>query len=212
MTTEGVVEESSLQLLIDNTSSVVYLIVAFMTGIMFGAHFLQPKNNTDNNNTSSSATATATATATSTTKPSIKVEDDESTDEESDFDEDFDDQQEECKMVLIVRNDLKMGKGKIAAQCCHGTLGAYKSATKKEEFKDLLKRWEYGGQAKIAIKVESEKELLDIEREARKLKLPNYLVVDAGRTQIEAGTCTVLAIGPAPKSLIDTVSGHLKLL
>ena len=26
------------------------------------------------------------------------------------------------KMVLVVRNDLKMGKGKVAAQCSHATL------------------------------------------------------------------------------------------
>ena len=32
----------------------------------------------------------------------------------------FDD---EFKMVLVVRNDLKMGKGKAAAQCSHATLG-----------------------------------------------------------------------------------------
>lgn len=33
---------------------------------------------------------------------------------------------DDFKMVLVVRNDLKMGKGKIAAQCSHATLGLYK--------------------------------------------------------------------------------------
>lgn len=42
--------------------------------------------------------------------------------------------------------------------------------------------------------------------------LMTYLVVDAGRTQIAAGSKTVLAIGPAPKSQIDAVTGHLRLL
>ena len=42
--------------------------------------------------------------------------------------------------------------------------------------------------------------------------LMTYLVVDAGRTQIAAGSKTVLAIGPALKSQIDAVTGHLKLL
>jgi PTH2 family peptidyl-tRNA hydrolase len=32
----------------------------------------------------------------------------------------------EHKVVLCVRDDLKMGIGKIAAQCCHATLGNYK--------------------------------------------------------------------------------------
>jgi PTH2 family peptidyl-tRNA hydrolase len=35
--------------------------------------------------------------------------------------------------------------------------------------------------------------------------------MDAGRTQIASGTRTVLALGPAPKDLIDSVAGHLKL-
>lgn len=42
--------------------------------------------------------------------------------------------------------------------------------------------------------------------------LPTYIVCDAGRTQIAAGSQTVLAIGPAPKSAIDKITGHLKLL
>lgn len=36
------------------------------------------------------------------------------------------------KMVLVVRNDLKMGKGKIGAQCGHATLGAYRMSCKKK--------------------------------------------------------------------------------
>lgn len=42
--------------------------------------------------------------------------------------------------------------------------------------------------------------------------LPSYIVCDAGRTQIAAGSQTVLAVGPAPKSAVDAVTGHLKLL
>ena len=33
----------------------------------------------------------------------------------------------DVKMVLCVREDLKMGKGKIGAQCGHATLGTFKS-------------------------------------------------------------------------------------
>lgn len=47
---------------------------------------------------------------------------------------------------------------------------------------------------------------------AASLGMPTYIVHDAGRTQIPAGSQTVLAIGPAPKSVLDKVTGHLKLL
>ena len=63
---------------------------------------------------------------------------------------------EEFKMVLVVRNDLKMGKGKAAAQCSHATLGCYKKAMK---YPRILRQWEGMGQAKIALKVETESEM-----------------------------------------------------
>lgn len=60
------------------------------------------------------------------------------------------DPDDEVKLVLIVRNDLKMGKGKAAAQCSHATLAAYKQALK---YPDLLEVWEDNGQPKITLKV-----------------------------------------------------------
>ena len=61
------------------------------------------------------------------------------------------------KMVLLIRTDLNMGKGKIAAQCCHATLAAYKEALVKSA--KFLKQWEQEGQAKVTLKVESEQDL-----------------------------------------------------
>merc|ERR1711973_937244 len=60
------------------------------------------------------------------------------------------------KMVLVVRNDLKMGKGKAAAQCCHATLAAYKQA--KRKCPETLRVWESTGQPKITVKCDSEEE------------------------------------------------------
>lgn len=116
----------------------------------------------------------------------------------------------EHKMVLVVRNDLGMGKGKIGAQCGHATLGAYKRAVKKTPA--AVASWSRWGQAKICVKVNSEAELLEIEQLAAALGIPHYTVADAGRTQIEAGSLTVLAVGPAPVAQINEVTGHLKLL
>ncbi|XP_061400637.1 probable peptidyl-tRNA hydrolase 2 [Musca vetustissima] len=114
------------------------------------------------------------------------------------------------KMVLLVRNDLKMGKGKIAAQCGHGAVGAYQKAVHRTP--SLVRAWENTGCAKVALKVESEAEMMALKRAAEAKGLNTCLIRDAGRTQIEPNSKTVLAIGPAAVEAIDQVTGHLKLL
>ena len=71
----------------------------------------------------------------------------------------------EIKMVLVVREDLKMGKGKIGAQCGHATLGAYKEVQNKAKESKFWKKilelysWKMGLHKKICLKVNSEQEL-----------------------------------------------------
>lgn len=113
-------------------------------------------------------------------------------------------------MILVVRNDLKMGKGKIAAQCGHAAVGAYQSAVRRSP--NLVRAWENSGCAKIAVRVETEAELMGILRRSRDAGLNTCLIRDAGRTQIEPNSKTVLGIGPAPCREIDEITGHLKLL
>ena len=114
------------------------------------------------------------------------------------------------KMVLVVRQDLKMGKGKIAAQCSHATLGCYKAALKNHKM--AIKSWELNGQPKIAVKCQTEEQLLALRDHAQSLKIPFSLIRDAGRTQIAPGSKTVLGVGPAPEDAVDKITGHLKLL
>ena len=64
------------------------------------------------------------------------------------------------KMMLVVRKDLKMGQGKIAAQCGHATLAAYKLAQRKAP--KALAQWGRQGQPKIAAKVDSEDGLMEV--------------------------------------------------
>ncbi|KAF4121964.1 LOW QUALITY PROTEIN: peptidyl-tRNA hydrolase, PTH2 family [Geosmithia morbida] len=82
----------------------------------------------------------------------------------------------------------------------------------EESDRAILSRWEKQGQAKIAVQIKSEDELLELRRLARNAGLTAEFIQDAGRTQIEAGSMTVLGIGPAPKSAVDKITGHLKLL
>ncbi|KRX10466.1 UBA-like protein [Pseudocohnilembus persalinus] len=124
----------------------------------------------------------------------------------------------EYKMVFLVRMDLKMGVGKIAAQVGHSVLGAYKQIVSKieknndKDLKEVLETYENYGQPKIVLKCETKEEFLDLEQKARNKGLNTYMVADAGRTQIEPGSLTVCAIGPGPVDAIDEVTKHLKLL
>ncbi|CBZ50708.1 hypothetical protein NCLIV_011750 [Neospora caninum Liverpool] len=124
--------------------------------------------------------------------------------------DDSEDEDENCKMVLCVRQDLNMGKGKIAAQCGHATLGAYRQAERRQD--PFLASWTSSGQKKIAVKIKDEAEMRSLHADAKQKGVNAYAVCDAGRTQVPAGSFTVLAVGPGPESLVDAVTGHLKLL
>ncbi|PKI75285.1 peptidyl-tRNA hydrolase 2, mitochondrial [Punica granatum] len=116
---------------------------------------------------------------------------------------------EDFKMVLVVRNDLKMGKGKIAAQCSHATLGLYKKLLHRAP--RALNRWEMSAQPKVVVKIESEEDMLVLQERAKSLKLPTHITIDAGRTQIAPNSRTVMAI-LGPVEVVDNVTGGLKLL
>ena len=111
------------------------------------------------------------------------------------------------KQVMIVRTDLKMRKGKIAAQCCHGAIGAYKKSPA-----DKIRKWENEAYAKVVLKVQTLGELTALKKLADEKGIANYLVVDAGRTQIPTSSVTVLALGPDEDEILDEVTGDLKLL
>ncbi|VDN97983.1 unnamed protein product [Rodentolepis nana] len=113
------------------------------------------------------------------------------------------------KLVLVVRNDLKMTQGKVAAQCSHATLGCYQKAI--EQCPEATEAWESTGQAKIVLRVPDYPSLIQLQKAARDIDLPHCLVHDAGHTQVPSGTATVLGIGPAHCELIDSITGHLKL-
>lgn len=121
----------------------------------------------------------------------------------------------EVRMTLIVRQDLKMGKGKAAAQCSHATLALYRKITNphSEAYNpEMVERWEHeNGQAKITLQVPDQDEMDLLFAKAVSLGVNAYVVHDAGRTQIAAGSATVLGLGPAPKPVIDKITQDLKL-
>lgn len=114
------------------------------------------------------------------------------------------------KQAIIVRKDIKMSKGKIAAQVAHASVSSYIEAIKKKP--NWAEEWLIEGQKKVILKVESLEELMEVKNRAEKEGIPNSLISDAGLTELEPGTITCLGIGPAPSSEIDKIVGHLKLL
>uniref|UniRef100_A0A1B6GJ57 peptidyl-tRNA hydrolase n=1 Tax=Cuerna arida TaxID=1464854 RepID=A0A1B6GJ57_9HEMI len=113
------------------------------------------------------------------------------------------------KMALVVRTDLKMGKGKAAAQCAHAAVSCYKRALYSAA--KQLQQWEKDGQTKVVLATTEEQGLLKLASEAKKAGLIAVVIHDAGHTQVRSGTATVVGIGPGPQDLVNKVVGHLKL-
>jgi len=114
------------------------------------------------------------------------------------------------KQAIIIRADLGMGRGKLAAQSSHASLSAYKKVQKQDP--EVAHAWEMEGQKKIVLKVQSESELLDYFQKAKAAGIPCELIRDAGHTQVEPGTLTCFAAGPWNEGELDSIFGKLKLL
>ncbi len=134
----------------------------------------------------------------------------------------------ETKMVIVVRKDLKMPRGKIAAQASHAAVGAVMQSIfgKNLEASDIdgyeikitpsmndaMKDWLLGEYTKICVCVESEEELLSIYEKAQKSGLNVCLITDNGHTCFNGvKTKTCLAIGPCFSADVDPITKDLKL-
>jgi PTH2 family peptidyl-tRNA hydrolase len=128
---------------------------------------------------------------------------------------------EPYKMLLIFNMELykmssktgemksvKMSAGKAAAQSGHATLGAYRRG--KKHCPNAVRDWLQMGQMKITVKCQTVDELLKLQKDCSAAGLNTYLIRDAGHTEIEPGSRTVLAVGPAPASAMNKFTGHLK--
>lgn len=116
----------------------------------------------------------------------------------------------EYKLVVLVRDDLKMGKGKIAAQVGHAAVECALFAEKKD--RKAFDAWYRCGQPKIVLKVGSLEELDGYRMIASGNKIHIAVITDAGRTQVDPGTVTCMGLGPAPAAEIDRITGELKML
>ncbi|MCX8190674.1 MAG: peptidyl-tRNA hydrolase Pth2 [Candidatus Aenigmarchaeota archaeon] len=111
------------------------------------------------------------------------------------------------KQVIIVRKDLKWGKGKLATHVAHASL---ESALQVE--REKLEKWREMGAKKVVLKVKDLEELKKIEKKLKENKIPYVKISDAGLTQLKKGTITCIGIGPIEEKKIDKITGKLKLL
>ena len=113
----------------------------------------------------------------------------------------------EYKQVILVREDLKLDKGKMAAQVAHESV---ESALRSD--KEIVKQWRIKGMKKIVLKVKNREELFRYKEIAKDNNLKTAVITDAGKTRIKPGTITCLAIGPDQEKNIDNVTRMLKMM
>lgn len=135
------------------------------------------------------------------------------------------------KMMIVMRRDLKMRKGKIAAQAGHACIDAILMALNKEGrvndfeitddgiiLKDSdksttpLSDWFKYGCAKICVYVDSEEELMNIADKAKEKGIIAAVITDAGMSEFHGvPTKTCLALEPLPAEIADELTGNLPL-
>lgn len=96
-----------------------------------------------------------------------------------------------------------MSAGKIAAQACHACLGAFLRSSGSK-----IKDWQKQGQKKVIVKSDN---LTNLKNLADNLEIANFLVKDAGLTELEPGTITALGLGPDEEERINKITGGLAL-
>jgi PTH2 family peptidyl-tRNA hydrolase len=118
---------------------------------------------------------------------------------------------DEYKMVILIRSDLGMSPGKMASQCVHAALGCVRQFTSAMPYQTKLQAWESTGEKVVCLRCDTLAEMQTFLNVARTQNIPVHAVRDAGRTEIAPGSITCLAIGPDTTTRIDGVTGTLRL-
>jgi PTH2 family peptidyl-tRNA hydrolase len=117
------------------------------------------------------------------------------------------------KQCIVMRNDLNMRKGKMCAQAAHASIQCtLESVLYDVGPSKVMIQWLTEGMTKICVRVDSELELMEINKKAYDAGLNVHLIKDAGLTEFKEPTFTCLAIGPDWADKIDKITGELKLL
>lgn len=118
-------------------------------------------------------------------------------------------------MSIVVREDLKMSKGKVAGQVAHAGVGSTYEILNGDNaiHKNYLEKWYHeSNQTKIVLGVPGLSDIYSLRFQADRAGLPNYIVTDDGKTELNGKNVTCLCIGPAPNQKIDKVTKRLDKL
>lgn len=141
------------------------------------------------------------------------------------------------KQVIVVRKDLNMRKGKLAAQSAHASLKVFldrmhRAPDKKIEH-DFTEEWQQNfdtsftpamlewldwregkpGFTKIVVGCNSEEELFEVEKQAKEAGIIHALIKDNGVTEFHGvQTPTCICLGPDEADKIDVITGKFSLL
>lgn len=113
------------------------------------------------------------------------------------------------KMVIVVREDIQMSPGKLAAQVAHAAVTCALNA--KAKTPKWFSEWYNEGQRKVVLKARDLEELRALGEKARRANLMHTIIQDAGLTELPPDTPTCLGIGPGPEGEVDRVTGSLPL-
>jgi len=135
------------------------------------------------------------------------------------------------KQIIVVRKDLKMNQGKLAAQVAHASMAPLlqrmRGGTPYEqiepspndyrlfldlEMKTPMKDWLESDFTKIVLCVNSEEELISLNQKINKAGFMSCLIKDSGKTVFNEPTLTCLGVEPLYAKDIDPLTRHLKLL
>ena len=140
------------------------------------------------------------------------------------------------KQIIVVREDLKMSRGKIASQVAHASMKNLVDAmstcnTTNKDFcvddsgdsciimsldlsKDAdLRAWLEGSFTKIVVYVQSEAKLQALYDKCKDAGLRTSMIIDNGATEFNGErTKTCIAIGPHKSEVLDPITKRYPLL
>ncbi|XP_034023228.1 UBA_like_SF and PTH2 domain-containing protein isoform X2 [Thalassophryne amazonica] len=102
-------------------------------------------------------------------------------------------------------------ENEVAAQVGHAAVGLYQALQENNSWREMAWKWDRTGAKKVVVQGTNVAHLLELQALAMSLSLPTYLVQDAGLTQVEEGSRTVLAV-MGEEETVNSVTGSLKLL